>query len=112
VNDDLLTWLEKKYGDNDIEQVTAARGKRHDYSKHGQVNVNMIDYIKNPDTSFHQDTGERLATTPRTASLFKVNEKSKRRTSKIQEEFHIIVAQGLFVMKRAGQDLQPGIAYR
>ena len=31
VNDDFLSWLEKKYADDGAGKVTVTRGKRHDY---------------------------------------------------------------------------------
>jgi hypothetical protein len=52
-----------------------------------------------------------MTTTPWSESLFKVNSKSKNLSPKLREVFHHIVAKGLFVTKRARQDIQPGIAY-
>jgi hypothetical protein len=117
--DEFLTWLEKMYGDNDIRKVKATRGTRHDYvgmtldySKSGQIKVDMTDYIESISgiRTYPEDVGERSATTPWYESLFKVSEKSKRITSELQEKFHTIMAKGLFVTKRARQDMQPGIA--
>jgi hypothetical protein len=43
--------------------------------------------------------------------LFKVNGKSNQLNPELREKFHTIVAKGLFVTKRARQDIQPGIAF-
>ena len=50
VNDEFLEWLNKTYGA--LGEVTATRGKVHDYLGmifefgNGEVKVNMIDYVK------------------------------------------------------------------
>jgi hypothetical protein len=60
---------------------------------------------------FPDKIGNRVAPTPWSETLFKVNNKSKALTQELQEKFHTIVAKGLFVTKRFRQDIQPGIAY-
>jgi hypothetical protein len=118
VNDDFLKWLEKTYGDSNIGKVKATRGKRHnylgmtfDYSTPGQVKVEMIDYVKAMVKAFPEVTKKKMNTTPWSESLFKVNNKSNLLSPELHEKFHHIVAKGLFVTKRARQDIQPCIAY-
>ena len=50
VNDEFVKWIRKKYGT--IGKVKVTRGKRHqylgmmlDYSKKGQVTIDMRDYV-------------------------------------------------------------------
>jgi hypothetical protein len=52
VNDDFLHWLEAMYASDGIGQITASRGLKHnylgmtlDYSKKGELKLNMTDYI-------------------------------------------------------------------
>jgi hypothetical protein len=117
VNDDFLIWLEKMHGDG-IRKVKATRGKRHDYSgmtldysTRGQVKVEMIDYINSMIKSFPEEIGKKIPTTPWSEILFKVNAKSNRLNPELRVKFHTIFAKGLFVTKRARQDIQPGIAF-
>jgi hypothetical protein len=98
--------------------VKATRGKRDEYlgitlnySTHGQVKVEMIDYIRSWIQAFPEDIGERISATPWSESLFKINGKSKRLSPELHEKFHSIVAKGLSVTKWARQDIQPGIAH-
>ena len=51
VNDNFHAWLQKEHGQ--IKEVTATRGKRHvhlgmtlDYSKDGELKIDMVDYVK------------------------------------------------------------------
>jgi hypothetical protein len=81
-----------------------------DYSAPGKVKVSMIDY-KAMVKEFPENVRKKVVTTPWSESLFKVDGKSKHLTPEFQETFHTIVAKGLFLTKRARQDIQPGVAF-
>jgi hypothetical protein len=86
-------------------------GMTLDYSTRGQVKVEMIGYIRSMIESFPEEIGKKIPTTPWSESLFKVNGKSNRLNLELREKSHTIVVKGLFVTKRARQDIQPGIAF-
>jgi hypothetical protein len=71
VNDDFLSWLEKTYGDRNIGKVKVTTGKCNDYlgmtlnySTHGQVKIEIIEYIRSMIQAFPEDIGEKIPTTP------------------------------------------------
>ena len=116
VNTAFLKWLNKKYGKHG--EVKATRGKRHDYlgmtidfSTKGKVVIDMCDYIKNmlADSSVILKPDE-VAPTPATDNLFTVNEESPLLPKKQAEEYHTMVAKGLFVCRRARPDIHTTIA--
>ena len=115
-NDKFLQWLEMKYGDAEIGKVKAVRGKRHDYlamildySFPGVVKVDMTNYVKQMVEDFPEQV--QNSTYPWNENLFKVDSQSARLSSERAEQFHTFVAKGLFVCKRARQDIQPAIAF-
>jgi hypothetical protein len=71
----------------------------------------MTEYIKSMINSFAGDTGKKSVHTPWSESHYKVNTKSRALSSELRENFHTVVAKGLFVTKRTRQDIMPGIAY-
>jgi hypothetical protein len=116
VNDHFHQWLESKYGDPQIGQVKAVRGKRHDYlgmildyTEVGKVKIDMSNYIDAMVNEFPEDVEEK--TTPWTGNLFKVDSSSPKLSKLKSEQFHTFVAKGLFVCKRARQDIQTAIAF-
>jgi hypothetical protein len=118
INDEFLEWLKKTYGNSKTGQVKAKRGKLHDYlgvkldySTPGEVKVEMIDYIKSMIKDFPEEIGNKVMNTPWSEGLFKISGKGKNLTPELQGIFHTIVAKGLFVTKRARQDIQSGIAF-
>jgi len=122
VNDKFIKWLEKMYApDPKVGKVKAVRGKIHDYlamvldySTPGQVKVNMTDYVKSMVGEFAEveDLSKmRTQHQPWTEGLFRVNNASPALTKEKAEIFHTMVAKGIFVTKRARQDIQPAIAF-
>ena len=116
VNDDFHKWLEKTYGDPNIGQVKAVRGKVHDYLAMnldyqitGVVKINMVNYVKTMIEEFPEKVGN--STCPWNANLFKVDQKSPKLSKEKAEIFHTFVAKGLFLCKRARSDIQPAIAF-
>jgi hypothetical protein len=113
VNDEFYKWLNKKYGN--YGDVTATRGKVHkylgivfDFSKKGEVNIDMKEYIGEMVDDFSEKiTG--VADTPAADDLFAVGN-GKKLDKKRADEFHTVVAKGLFVCKRARPDIQTAIS--
>jgi hypothetical protein len=108
--------LEKTYGDPNIGQVKAVRGKLHDYLAMnldyqipGVVKVNMVNYVKGMIEDFPEEIEN--SSCPWNNNLFKVDQKSPTLSKKQAEEFHTFVAKGLFLCKRARSDIQPAIAF-
>ena len=116
INDLFHKWLESKYGNPEIGQVKATRGKRHDYlamvldySIPGKLQVDMTNYVKDMVNEFPGVI--KPTNCPWTDNLFKVDTNSPQLAKDKAEEFHTFVAKGLFVCKRARQDIQPAIAF-
>ena len=116
VNDRFHNWLEQNYGDPEIGKVKAVRGKRHDYlamvldySLPGVLKVDMTKYVKDMVEDFPEELQKHKC--PWSENLFKVDPKSDKLTKEKAEQFHTFVAKGLFVCKRARQDIQPAIAF-
>jgi hypothetical protein len=116
VNDEFHNWLNTKYGS--LGPVKVTRGYKHDYlgmtfdfSTPGKVIIDMVDYVSNmiDECSFKLKRND-VAPTPAAEDLFTVG--SHATLDKQQaEEFHSIVAKGLFVCKRARPDIHPTIAF-
>ena len=115
VNDVFLKWLNKKYGK--YGAVKATRGKVHDYlgmtfdySEKGKVKIDMIDYM----ASMIDDVSSELKPTgtaenPAADNVFAVGDSPPLDPARA-EEFHTIVAKGLFACKRARPDIHTAIA--
>jgi hypothetical protein len=116
VNDKFKEWLELKYGDEKIGKVKVVRGKRHDYlamhldySTPGVLKVGMTRYVKDMVEDFPEDL--KVSSYPWNENLFKVDPESGKLSKVKAEQFHTFVAKGLFVCKRARQDIQTAIAF-
>jgi hypothetical protein len=114
VNDKFEDWLQMKYGEHG--KVVAHRGKIHDYlgmeldySEPGKVKIGMIDYVENmlrdfPEQLMDTDTSK----TPAGDDLFNHGQ-GKKLEKERAEQYHTMVAKGLFLCKRARPDIQPTI---
>ena len=95
-----------KYSDPKIGEIKASRGKMHeylgmclDYSKKGQITIEMKDYVKNMIEEFPTKLKPtEIATTPSNDNLFKID-KSKKLNNNRKEQFHTMVAKALFLPK-------------
>jgi hypothetical protein len=117
VNDVFLEWLKQKYPSDAIGEVKVVQGHRHDYlamvldySSPGVLQVDMTNYVKAMVTDFPEKL-EGVGTFPWTNKLFTVDPKSKKLDGKRAMTFHTFVMKGMFLCKRARQDIQPGIAF-
>jgi hypothetical protein len=81
-----------------------------DFSNKGKVIINMTDYVKNmiEDCSIKL-TEKDVEKTPAAPNLFDKGNGPKL-DKEMAEEFHTIVAKGLFLCKRARPDIHPTIA--
>jgi Reverse transcriptase (RNA-dependent DNA polymerase) len=115
VNDQFLSWLQKTYGQIKDAPVKATRGKIHeylamklDYSKKGEVKINMVDYVKTMVDEYPEQV--KSSRYPWSDNLFKIDESSIELPTEKREMFHTYVAKGLFLCKRGRPDIQPAIA--
>jgi hypothetical protein len=81
------------------------------YDVQGQVSIDMIDYVQNMLEGFPRNQIEKASKTPWNDNLFKVESKSVELSDSERELFHTVVAQGLFLCKRARPDISPAIAF-
>ena len=115
VNDVFGEWLNKKYGA--YGQVKVTRGKVHEYlgmrfdfSEKGKVKIDMIDYIASMiDDSSIELSASDTAPTPAAEDFF-AESTGQKLNDQQREEFHTIVAKGLFACKRARPDIHLAIA--
>jgi len=114
VNDEFLLWLNKMYGEH--AEVKATRGKVHDYlgmkfdfNTTEKVIIDMCDYMKAMVKDFSVNIGNAKVTSPAGDDLFAIG-KGKSLDKKRAEEFHTVVAKGLFACKRARPDIHTAIA--
>lgn len=85
---------------------------RLDYSIPGQLSINMIDYVNKMVEGFPQDElNNSKPKTPWTEDLFTVDKESPTLAKLRAEQFHTVVAQGLFLCKRGRPDISPAIAF-
>jgi hypothetical protein len=114
VNSKFEEWLQKKYGKH--ARVVSHRGKTHDYLgmtlhfEKERLKVDMTEYVEDMIKECSQTIKSTdKAATPATVDLFNLG-LDKKLDKKRAEEFHTIVAKGLFVAKRARPDIHPTIA--
>jgi len=101
INTDFMKWLNLKYGNHG--EVKCTRGKVHDYlgmtldfTKVGEVAVDMADYVASMIDESPFSIGSKAAPTPAGEDLFAQDEKSPLLSEK-KTEFHTLVTKGLFV---------------
>ena len=114
VNDKFQEWLQKTYGS--VNKVQCTRGKKHvylgmtvEFHDDGSVTLDMRDYISNMINDFPMDLTGKKASSPGSGHLFS-GPKGAHLYPKRKEQYHHTVAQGLYVAKRARQDLLQTIA--
>jgi hypothetical protein len=111
-----LTWLKAQYGQ--IGELKVRRGKEHEYlgmklsyKVPGQVSIDMSDYVEHMLSGFPAEELHSKSKAPWNDNLFRVDEKSPKLSDDKRELFHRVVAQGLFLCKRARLDISPAIAF-
>jgi hypothetical protein len=113
---EFMEWIREQYGK--IGEVKVTRGQVHEYlgmklgyDVQGQVSIDMSDYVKPMLKGFPEEEFKHGSKTPWNENLFKVDAKSPELSGSVKELFHMVVAQGLFVCKRARLDIAPAIAF-
>ena len=82
------------------------------YTKKGQVTINMKDYMKTMINKFPSESlNENKAKTSWDANLFKVEENWIPLNQKLKEQCQKITYQALFLYKKGRPDIMPGIAF-
>jgi hypothetical protein len=117
VIDQFIEWIKATYGK--IGEVKVSRGTVHDYlgmkldySIPGQLSINMVDYVDKMVEGFPQgELNNSKPKTPWTEDLFTVDQDSPLLARERAEQFHTVVAQGLFLCKRGRPDISPAIAF-
>jgi hypothetical protein len=106
-----------KYASDEIGEVKAVRGHRHDYlamvldySHPGLLQVDMTSYVKGMVEDFPTKL-EGEGAVPWSGKLYTVDLKSKRLDDERERIFHTFVMKGMFLCKRGRQDIQPSIAF-
>ena len=117
VNDEFLKWLETTYASDEIGQVKAVRGNRHDYlamildfSIPGILQIDMTPYVKSMIEEFPEELSGKTKG-PWNENLFKVDTTSKKLEAERAKIFHTFVMKGMFLCKRGRQDVQPAVAF-
>ncbi len=119
MNDEFHKWLDNTYGNPNIGAVKAVCGKRHDYlamtldfNIPGKLKVDMCNYVKQMVEELKpEERGKSNGSCPWNDKLFTVSPTSPRLNAHKAERFHRVTAKGLFVAKRARQDINPAIAF-
>ena len=117
VNDEFLKWLNRKYASDSIGEVKAVRGRKHDYlamvldfNIPGVLKVDMTSYVKSMVQEFPAKLSGKTRA-PWNENLFRVDATSKKLDEATAKVFHTFVMKGMFVAKRARQDILPGIVF-
>jgi hypothetical protein len=117
VNDEFLVWLQEKYASDKIGEIKAMRGMKHDYlamtldfTTPGVLKVDMTSYTKKMLEDFpNKFKGKNKC--PWSKNLFKVDEASNKLPQDQVKIFHTFMMKGMFLCRRARQDLLPGIVF-
>jgi hypothetical protein len=115
VIDEVINMLSKEFGNE--APLTINRGKIHDYlgmtldySNEGKVIIIMSDYIKGILDELPEDMNG-VSATPAANHLFEVNCNPSPLDTKLADFFHHVVAQLLFLCKRARPDIQTAVSF-
>ena len=115
VNDEFLDWCNMKYGEHG--KVKATRGKIHvflgvtyDFSEEGFLKLRMEDYVNKMVSISPGNCVRMMWLRLQQATILWRRGKGAPLDKVRHEEFHSMVARGLFLSKRARPDIQPVIA--
>jgi hypothetical protein len=117
VNDKFLSWLKTKYASDNIGEIKATRGHKHEYlamtldfTIPGVLQVDMTQYVNKMIEEFPEKlTGNTKC--PWSENLFRVDETSPKLSQEKAKILHTFVMKGMFLCKRARQDVLPGIVF-
>ena len=86
-------------------------GMDFDFSVKGEVSISMRHYVDKIIKGFPGEVRKKKITTPASAKLFEVRSESPTLCPEMKQEFHSIVAQLLYIVKRARPDLAPAVPF-
>ena len=116
VVDDVIVELEARFGREAPLSVT--RGTNHEYlgmqidfSQVGKVVLSMEPYIEQIFVDCPTGLGKGPASTPAAAHLFEVDPEAGKLAPETKETFHHLVAQLLYLSKRARPDIQTAVSF-
>jgi hypothetical protein len=117
VNDNFLDWLKATYANDKIGEIKAVCGKKHnylamtlDFTTPGVLKIDMTSCVKKMIKDFPENLNGKTKC-PWSKTMFKVDEESPRLPEDKMKIFHTVVMKGMFLCKRARQDVLPGIVY-
>ena len=84
---------------------------KFDYSVSGEVKISMKHYVDRIIEEFPVELRDKVISTPSTAKLFEVRTDVKKLDKPRSKTFHRIVAQLLYLVKRARPDLAPTVLF-
>ena len=97
VNDKFLNWLKTKYASDNIGEIKAKRGKKHDYlamtfdfTTPGVLKINMSKYIEKMIEEYPEKLSGKLKC-PWSKNLFKVEESSPRLSEEKSKNFTLLL---------------------
>ena len=115
VNDEFAKWCDSKHGS--VGKVKVKRGMTHDYlgmtldySDSGKLKVDMRKHTEK-DLLEEFPFPVPMCKAPWNESMFKINSKSELLTPKEAEIFHTFTVKGMFLVKRARPDEEPGFGF-
>jgi Reverse transcriptase (RNA-dependent DNA polymerase)/Zinc knuckle len=112
---DVIAMLSAEFGKE--APLTVSRGAVHEYlgmtldfTEKGVAKIDMSKYVENVITEMPEDMAG-VCPTPAANHLFEVNQEAEKLDETKKEFFHHVVAQLLFLCKRARPDIQTAIAF-
>merc|ERR1712197_160515 len=86
-------------------------GMDFDYSTEGEVSISMRHYVEKTINEFPDPLRNKVILTPATAKLFEIRPGIPKLCPDKKQKFHMIVAQLLYILKRARPDLAPAVPF-
>ena len=116
VVDQIIERLQQRFGQEAPLSVTHGHvheylGMKLDFSRPQKVIFSMEPYVEQVLLGCPHGLGQGPASTPAAAHLFEVDVTAKKLTDEAKESFHHIVAQLLYLSKRARPDLQTAVSF-
>ena len=82
-----------------------------DYSVPGEVKISMMHYVDRIIQEFPIELRKKVVTIPSNSKLFEVRRDTKKLEKPRSRTFHRLVAQLLYLVKRARPDLAPAVPF-
>ena len=95
----------------DSNKVLNYLGMDFDFSVKKQVSISMKHYVEKVIEEFPDPLRNKVISTPATAKLYEVRNEAPKLDPEKKAKFHRIVAQLLYIVKRARPDLAPAVPF-